>query len=255
MTATDTQIDGNLTAEIEGKQMEKTGNTNPLVSNFGDEYAQLSADHKRLVDVDFAALVADEFSGLAYDAAIEYRRRIGAGNLAAYARTLAAAPAAPIAPAAKPRRNRRPTTLQFGSISTGTLNPFDVFSSLAWDMQRLQLSRDDRYKVNHLVREHDNHDTTVDSEQDADDRLAELIAIGENYLPTYAYLGNHPGDGADFGVWLSEFFEQDFDGLKVSCLSEVPRNYSGEVLQVSDHGNPTLYAFNRGRSREIWSLV
>ena len=38
-------------------------------------------------------------------------------------------------------------------------------------------------------------------------------------------------------------------------LDEVPRGYTGEVLQVSDHGNITLYTFTNGRGREVWGLV
>ncbi|MGH8674178.1 MAG: hypothetical protein ACREVG_07705, partial [Burkholderiales bacterium] len=43
------------------------------------------------------------------------------------------------------------------------------------------------------------------------------------------------GDGADFGYWLQDM--TDFDGLRVNDTSEVPSDYSGEVLHVNDHGN------------------
>jgi len=74
----------------------------------------------------------------------------------------------------------------------------------------------------------------------------------------YFYFGSHPGDGCDYGFWLSEGFEQDFldnDGLKVKDTSEVPKDYSGEVLHVNDHGNPTLYSADNGKLTEIWSVV
>jgi hypothetical protein len=50
-------------------------------------------------------------------------------------------------------------------------------------------------------------------------------------------------------------FEEDFDGLKVSDLSEVPPGHTGEVLLVNDHGNMSLYNCNRGGHREVWGVV
>lgn len=73
--------------------------------------------------------------------------------------------------------------------------------------------------------------------------------------PPYFYFGSHPGDGADYGFWLSEEALQDFDGLKVSDLSEVPSDYSGEVLHVNDHGNTSLYAADNGKLEAIWEIV
>ena len=54
-------------------------------------------------------------------------------------------------------------------------------------------------------------------------------------------------------------FEQDneeFSGLCVNDLSEVPARYKGLVLYVNDHGNVTLYkAFKNGNVHEIASRV
>lgn len=77
----------------------------------------------------------------------------------------------------------------------------------------------------------------------------------DEFSAPYFYFGGHPGDGADFGFWLSEMFEEDFDGLKVSDLSEVPRDYRGEVLEVNDHGNMTLVYKNSRSFRVLWAIV
>jgi hypothetical protein len=71
----------------------------------------------------------------------------------------------------------------------------------------------------------------------------------------YAYFGAHPGDGADYGFWIDEDVEYNFDGLKVEDTSEVPEDYTGEVLHINDHGNMTLYNSNNGELEEVWSLV
>jgi hypothetical protein len=47
-----------------------------------------------------------------------------------------------------------------------------------------------------------------------------------------------------FQSWMSDM--DDFDGLRVSDTSEVPDDYSGEVLHVNDHGNATLYVADNG---------
>lgn len=90
---------------------------------------------------------------------------------------------------------------------------------------------------------------------DATYDLESLFDALNDYCLPYFYFGAHPGDGADYGYWLSEGFTDDFDGLKVSDLSEVPTGYTGEVLVVNDHGNCSLYAYSRGRGREVWAVV
>jgi len=47
----------------------------------------------------------------------------------------------------------------------------------------------------------------------------------------------------------------DFDGKVVDDLSKVPSHYTGEVLEVNDHGNVTLYEYNQGKGKEIASRV
>lgn len=94
------------------------------------------------------------------------------------------------------------------------------------------------------------------SEEELNELVTELMDALNEYAPAYGYFGAHPGDGSDYGFWLSESFEEDFDGLKVSDTSEVPRGYKGELAQVSDHGNVTLLVANgRGKFREVWGLV
>ncbi len=108
---------------------------------------------------------------------------------------------------------------------------------------------------------------------DADSDLSELFdALGE-YAGPYFYFGSHPGDGADYGFWLSESWDEDFatkddldavergDGLglpeaiKVSDLAEVPSWFRGEVAVVNERGNVSLYVKTSRSLREVWSVV
>lgn len=92
---------------------------------------------------------------------------------------------------------------------------------------------------------------------EADFDLDELFTSLDGYALPYFYFGSHPGDGADYGYWLTENFENDFEGVKVSDLSEVkPEHYGEEILYINDHGNTTLYACNdQGELTEIWAIV
>ena len=93
------------------------------------------------------------------------------------------------------------------------------------------------------------------SEESGFDLEARFNAL-EEYAPSYFYFGSHPGDGADYGFWLSESWSEDFEGLKVSDLSDVPSDYYGELAVINDHGNVSLYYRARNnRLVEVWSIV
>jgi hypothetical protein len=138
-----------------------------------------------------------------------------------------------------------------GSISTGTLRSEDLLESFLWEAKHLRLTKDERKTVS-LISKMDyqgEFDTPIEED------VEELRTILDNHSLPYFYFGAHPGDGADFGWWLSETITEDFDGLKVNDTSEVPRGYTGEVLHVNDHGNLTLYSASRGRLHEVWAVV
>lgn len=153
------------------------------------------------------------------------------------------------------------TYASFGSISTGTLRTADLVDAFAGELA--DLDADNAHAA--LLAEcdawqefdEDNEDSdAVDSHASlGDDLVAELGDALNEFAPPYGYFGAHSGDGADFGFWLSESFAEDFDGLKVDDTSEVPADYSGEVLHVNDHGNATLYVADAGKLNEVWAVV
>lgn len=145
---------------------------------------------------------------------------------------------------------------EFGSVSEGTLRTEDLLSSFAWELD-YQLNRQTKRFARKAMRKLINEARRIDPESDdAGYVVEELIGALSEFAPPYAYFGAHPGDGADYGFWLLEYFDHDFDGLKVADTSEVPRGYRGEVLHVNDHGNVTLYvAGSKGKLRQIWACV
>jgi hypothetical protein len=146
-----------------------------------------------------------------------------------------------------------------GSVSTATMRPADLIPSFLYTANTLRLSRAERKQYNKLNKEWDTlpmeSSWTDEHIEQAEYMLEELFDILNNHAPAYAYFGSHPGDGADYGFWLVEDWEESFDGIKVNDTGEVPKGYTGEVLHVNDHGNVTLYVASRGRLREVWALV
>ncbi len=144
-----------------------------------------------------------------------------------------------------------------GSVSHATMRPEDLIPRFISELQSQKpLHREHRK----LIREIKRNQRTMknpayyDNEQVSWDLDALFDAL-DQYAPAYFYFGAHPGDGSDYGYWLDESFIDDFNGLRVNDLSEVPTGYTGEVLVVNDHGNCSLYAYSRGRRRELWAIV
>lgn len=138
---------------------------------------------------------------------------------------------------------------QFGSIVSGTHRNEDLIPAFAAELAYLDTSK----QWDKLVSEAEALED-FDSEK-AGFILETLCEALNDFAPPYAYFGAHLGDGSDFGFWLSDDLERCFDGLKVSDTSEVPDDYTGEVLHVNDHGNLTLYVANAGKLSEIWGVV
>ena len=162
--------------------------------------------------------------------------------------------------------SKRKVDYPIGSISSGTMRPEDLIPTFAAELHHVCISRRDipakirskhyilfRVITGRLTNDSENYFDTDGSDAEAD--LDALFDALQEYAGPYFYFGAHPGNGSDYGYWLGESFADDFDGLKVSDLSEVPSSYRGEVLLVNDHGNISLYVKSARKLREIWSVV
>lgn len=154
----------------------------------------------------------------------------------------------------------------FGSISHGTMRTEDLLDTFAselehhvrrnaaeWCSDEGRAQRDKLIDLANGAREIDCD--SEDNEADPEEVLSELFDALSEFAPPYAYFGSHPGDGSDYGFWLTENIDECFDGLKVDDTGEVPDDYCGEVLHINDHGNMTLYSASNGKLSEVWALV
>lgn len=160
-----------------------------------------------------------------------------------------------------------------GSISHGTMRDVDLLDSFSCALEYLTKKNKEKNEyITICVNAKKYRDFLIEHEdklykphhKKLRDSIFETVSyiINEDlfnalneFAPPYFYFGSHPGDGSDYGFWLSEDIENEFDGLKVSDLSEVPKDYAGEIL-VNDHGNNSLYYKYKTSQKlhEIWSI-
>lgn len=171
-----------------------------------------------------------------------------------------------------------------GSVSVATMRPEDLIPSFTYELA--QLARKDskigdvpaKRKTAHRELAREIEQRIADGESYYDDEvsgydLEELFDALDEYAGPYFYFGSHPGDGSDYGFWLSETWDEDFQDreqwigaqqlginpndapLKVSDLAEIPSKFRGEVAVVNDHGNVTLYVKTSRSLREVWAIV
>ena len=144
----------------------------------------------------------------------------------------------------------------FGTVSHGTMREEDLIPAFLSTIEYFS-----KAKARKLRRELKDIEK-VEPEDDRLDQMAyflneTLFDALDSYAAPYFYFGSHPGDGCDYGFWLSdEALEYAEDLLKVSDLSEVPKDYRGEILLVNDHGNTSLYVKQgNGHLKEVWAVV
>jgi hypothetical protein len=145
-----------------------------------------------------------------------------------------------------------------GSVSSGTTRPEDLIPAFYQTLRYVRGAVTARIQKDWRIWQSDN--MTPEVHAAAEEFLMEaLFDALQEVAPPYMYFGAHPGDGADYGFWLSESWQQDAQEngeLFVSDLSELEgQGYTGYVFIVNDHGNVTLYSANRGKLSEVWSIV
>lgn len=141
-------------------------------------------------------------------------------------------------------------TTTIGSVSSGTLRTEDLLNAFAGELERIlrvgDPSASQRLTHERLIRDARDADPESDDAEELADRL--ITALDE-YAPDCCYFGTHPGDGADFGYWISDDAIRDgIHDREIVRASDLP----SYLYHVNDHGNATLY---RVTLEEVWSVV
>lgn len=139
---------------------------------------------------------------------------------------------------------------ELGTVICGTMKTEDLIPAFTKVLKELDTEK----TYSQLIEDCENF-RDYEPEEQEEMLNEELFSALDSFAPSYCYFGSHPGDGSDYGFWVSEDINENFDGKKVSDLSEVSEDYTGEVLYVNDHGNMTLYDCKKGWMSENWSIV
>lgn len=148
--------------------------------------------------------------------------------------------------------------LAIGEYSHGTLRPIDLLDTLAYELSKVELTRQERSKVNKALQLVKKYDEYTDDSYDIKyaEVYDELIYMADNHTMPYMYYGSTEGDSACIGVWVSfDSIDDDLRYGELLRIDNVPKAYSGLAIAINDHGNTTLYKYSNGRRREIWVIV
>ena len=157
------------------------------------------------------------------------------------------------------------TKLGIGTISHGTLRTGDVTTALLEVLADCD-SQHWREFIEHWqipVEALDDCEADFwDLDPFAADVLFRLLDELVEYAPALCYVGAHPGDGSDIGVWPNlsaiEWAKWEGELLQVEAGEEWPELAPGigYVLEVNDHGNATLWGLNLASEWVIeWETV
>lgn len=159
-----------------------------------------------------------------------------------------------------------------GSISSGTHRYIDLMNIYATALSDLIEPGDDDYRKHlkliggaetlaEFLEPCDAPDTSAMQNAYVADVIAELTEALGQAAPDYCYFGAHPGDGADFGFWLLEDWQQlarDDGTIFMDAGAELPADLppGTAVCFVNDHGNISFGHVGQQRTfNEVWSVV
>jgi len=148
--------------------------------------------------------------------------------------------------------------IQIGSVCSGTMRSEDLIPTFLGFLINLDTEKEFTSVIREgksIIIQAEKDDSVWDSENTIMYLNEDLWEAMDSFSPDYCFFGAHPGNGSDYGYWPMEDIEDEFDGLKVSDLSEVPEDYKGNhVLLINDHGNITLYKTVM-TLKEEWGIV
>jgi len=180
------------------------------------------------------------------------------------------------------RHQKQRTQYPMGTVSSGTMREEDLIPDFCYQLSQLArqsgiLPAKARKAHLALVKEIEARmegEDYFESEDAGYDLNESLFNALNEYSAPYFYFGAHPGDGADYGFWLSEGWDEEFetacdcfgscrlvnspnapDKIRVNDLADIPSWFRGEVAVVNNHGNITLYVKTSRTLREVWSVV
>lgn len=141
---------------------------------------------------------------------------------------------------------------QLGTVIHGTLQERDLFPAFLMALKNCEPSEEHQKLIKRIE-----EDLSRPGYLEGEDALWDLEILGaalNEYAPPYAYFGCAEGDGADFGFWLFPSFLDEFEGLRVLDLAEVPPFAQREILVQKDSALSLYERGEDGETKLIWSI-
>lgn len=158
-------------------------------------------------------------------------------------------------------KNTTASAKPYGTPSIGCYLDQSYCNACEHDARTIRLAADYGYEIDDETRKllarcdcdvlSDDRDDAQTLSETADEACEFLNGLETR---SYLYWGNN-GEAGAFGLWANvESAEEDCE--KFADGSEVPADFTGEWLQVSDHGNVSLYVRDEsGKDSEVWGIV
>ena len=152
--------------------------------------------------------------------------------------------------------------LTIGTLIDNTTRPCDVLPALLDALREVDAPEYAGQVVCPPIPAHAMEDDNAEwwDSEDAHALQLDLEETLADYLPPYTYIGAHPDDGADYGVWVDhDAIEMDLhDGelQRIDGPGELDyANTSCAALHINDHGNLTIYAHDGDRWSPVLEVV
>ena len=145
------------------------------------------------------------------------------------------------------------TKIELGTISRATMCMEDLIPCFIEELKRIDISHEyqDAIKEGEDIIKQAEKDETVWDNEDTFNYLHEVLwGALDQFSPPYCYFGAHPGDGSDYGYWAENIEKDNFDGIMVKSLTDVPKGYTGYILE----NDITLYYNCPIELHEIWCI-
>lgn len=153
-----------------------------------------------------------------------------------------------------------------GSVSSATMRSEDLIPAFQSMLEELAAASGDTSDLRFCEEINEHYDAAENASEDyysteeADYDLEELFDRLGEYAPPGTFFGGHPGDPADYGFWIYENLEREWDDLKVEDVDEIPSSYEGFVLAVGteEYGYEqpqAMYEQRGGKLKLIWTIA
>lgn len=138
--------------------------------------------------------------------------------------------------------------LPLGSVIHGTTNPEDLIPAFLDTLESINPGKADRLRENYA------DEIAANDHEFCWEALLDAL---QAHTPPYTYFGSHPGDGSDFGVWVSvEALDEGlrYEDEKLQSMRKGERMPQGsDYVVVTDAAGRYIELLDGSTGEQIWA--